>query len=89
MSAWTFADVWEAIAARQPDHPALIQGDRVVTWGQFDARADALAAHMVAHGITADAKVAAYLYNSPEYLETYYAAFKAGVAPINTNYRYG
>jgi fatty-acyl-CoA synthase len=89
VSAWTFADVWEAIAARQPDHPALIQGDRVVTWGQFDARADALAAHLVAHGITADAKVAAYLYNGPEYLETYYAAFKAGVAPINTNYRYG
>lgn len=89
MSAWTFADVWEAIAARQPDHPALIQGDRVVTWGQFDARADALAAHLVAQGVTADAKVAAYLYNGPEYLETYYAAFKAGVAPINTNYRYG
>ena len=89
MSAWTFADVWEAIAARQPDHPALIQGGRVVTWAQFDAHADALAAHLVGHGITADAKVAAYLYNGPEYLETYYAAFKAGVAPINTNYRYG
>ena len=89
MSAWTFADVWEAIAARQPDQPALIQGGRVVTWAQFDAHADALAAHLVGHGITADAKVAAYLYNGPEYLETYYAAFKAGVAPINTNYRYG
>jgi acyl-CoA synthetase (AMP-forming)/AMP-acid ligase II len=89
VSAWTFADVWEAIAAKQPDHPALIQGDRVVTWGQFDARADALAAHLVANGLSADAKVAAYLYNGPEYLETYYAAFKAGMAPLNTNYRYG
>ena len=89
MSAWTFADVWEAIAARQPDKPALIQGDRIVTWGQFDAHADALAAHLVASGLTSDAKVAAYLYNGPEYLETYYAAFKAGMAPINTNYRYG
>ncbi|MBT9470475.1 MAG: AMP-binding protein [Pseudomonadota bacterium] len=89
MSAWTFADVWEAIAARQPDQPALIQGERVVTWGQFDARADALAAHLTAGGLTHDAKIAAYLYNSPEYLETYYAAFKAGMTPINTNYRYG
>ncbi len=89
MSAWTFADVWEAIAARQPDKPALIQGDRIVTWSEFDAHADALAAHLVASGLTADAKVAAYLYNGPEYLETYYAAFKAGMAPINTNYRYG
>jgi len=89
VSAWIFADVWEAIAARQPDRPALIQGERVVTWGQFDARADALAAHLIESGLTPEAKVAAYLYNGPEYLETYYAAFKAGLAPINTNYRYG
>src|SRR5208282_3705014 len=27
-------------------------------------------------------------FNGPEYLETYYAAFKAGLAPVNTNYRY-
>ena len=89
MSAWTFADVWEAIAARQPDRPALVQGERVCSWGQFDARADALAAALVAAGLGRQAKVAAYLYNGPEYLETYYAAFKAGLAPVNTNYRYG
>ena len=29
------------------------------------------------------------MYNGPEYLETYFAAFKAGLAPVNTNYRYG
>src|SRR5690606_10559231 len=40
-------------------------------------------------GLTRQAKVAAYLWNGPEYLETYYAAFKAGLAPVNTNYRYG
>ena len=89
MSAWTIADVWEAIAGVQPDHPALIQGERVISWGQFDARADALAAHLIASGVGEDAKLAAYLYNGPEYLEAYYAAFKAGLDPINTNYRYG
>ncbi|MDB5450364.1 MAG: CoA synthetase, long-chain fatty acid:CoA ligase, partial [Phenylobacterium sp.] len=89
MSSWTFADVWEAIAGAQPDRPAHIQGERVVTWGQFDARADALAAHLIAAGLDHQAKVAAYLYNGPEYLETYFAAFKAGLAPVNTNYRYG
>jgi fatty-acyl-CoA synthase len=89
LSSWTFADVWEAIAAAQPDHPAHIQGERVVTWGEFDARADALAAHLIAAGLDRQAKVAAFLYNGPEYLETYYAAFKGGFAPVNTNYRYG
>jgi len=87
--AWTFADVWEAIAASQPETAALVQGPRVVTWRGFDERADALAAHLLAKGLGHQAKVAGYLFNGPEYLETYFAAFKAGLAPVNTNYRYG
>jgi len=89
LSSWIVADVWEAIAAAQPDHPANIQGERVLTWGEFDARSDALAAHLIAAGLERQAKVAAFLYNGPEYLETYFAAFKGGFAPVNTNYRYG
>ena len=89
MSGWNFADVYEAIGERIPDHPCQIQGDRVVTWSEFNARTDALAADMIAHGLTQQSKVAAYLYNCPEYLETYVAAFKGGFAPVNTNYRYG
>jgi len=89
MSAWNFADVYEAVAAKVPDHPCQIQGSRVITWAQFDARANALAADMLEAGLTHQSKVAAYLHNAPEYLETYIAAFKAGLAPVNTNYRYG
>ncbi len=87
--AWTIADIWEAVAKAQPEQPALIQGERVVTWAEFDARSDALAAHFIAKGLGHQAKMAAFLYNGVEYLETYFAAFKAGVAPVNTNYRYG
>ena len=32
--------------------------------------------------------MAEYLYNGPEYLESVFAAFKAGLVPVNTNYRY-
>ena len=60
---WNYGDVWEAIAAVQPDHPAFIQGERVVTWGEFDARSDALAAHLIAKGLDHQAKLAAFLYN--------------------------
>jgi 3-oxocholest-4-en-26-oate---CoA ligase len=88
-SGWNFADVYEAVAARIPDAPCQVQGDRVVTWREFDQRANALAADLVDAGLGHQAKVAAYLYNGPEYLETYVAAFKAGMAPVNTNYRYG
>ena len=89
MSNWNFADLYEGIASRVPDHPCQIQGDRIITWGQFDARTNALAADMLAAGLTHQSKVAEYLYNCPEYLETYIAAFKGGFVPANTNYRYG
>ena len=52
-------------------------GRSVVTWGEFDRRADALAADLVAAGLGHQSKVACYLYNGPEYLETLVAAFKA------------
>jgi 3-oxocholest-4-en-26-oate---CoA ligase len=86
---WNFADVYEAIAAHVPDHPCQIQGDRVVTWGEFDRRAGALAADLVEAGLGHQAKVACYLHNGVEYLEVVVAAFKAALVPVNTNYRYG
>jgi len=89
VTGFTYADVYEKVAGAQPERPAVVQGDRTVSWGQFDARADALAADFLAAGLQHQSKVAAYLYNAPEYLETYYAAFKAGLAPFNVNYRYG
>ena len=88
MAGWNFADVWEEVAAAAPDRPAQIQGDRVVSWRDFDRRANALAAHFLKSGVGQGGKVAAFLYNAPEYIESYFAAFKAGLAPVNTNYRY-
>ena len=85
---WNLANVWEPIAAAIPDRPALIRGERVIDWAGFDRRANALARRLLDLGLKQQSKVAAYLYNGPEYLETYYAAFKAGLAPVNTNYRY-
>lgn len=89
MSNWKFADLYEAIAAKIPEHPCQIQGERIITWGEFNRRASALAADMLDVGLTHQSKVAAYLQNCPEYLETYVAAFKGGFVPVNTNYRYG
>jgi fatty-acyl-CoA synthase len=86
---WNFADLYEAVAAAVPDRPCQIQGERVITWGEFESRTAALAADLVAAGIGKGAKVAIYLYNGPEYMETMAAAFKVSMAPVNTNYRYG
>ncbi len=83
------ADVFETVAGAVPDSVAQICGDRKLTWAEYEARADRLAADLLEAGLGEQSKVAAYLYNGPEYLETYFAAFKAGLAPVNTNFRYG
>jgi len=89
VTQWNFADVYETVAEKLPDAPCQVQGERTLSWAEFDRRADALAADLLDAGLTRQSKVAAYLYNCPEYLETYLAAFKAGLVPLNTNYRYG
>lgn len=84
----SLATVWETVADTVPDAPAVVHGDTVLTWSEFDRRSALLAAHLDAAGVGTGAKVACYLYNGPEYLETTFAAFKVRAAPINVNYRY-
>jgi acyl-CoA synthetase (AMP-forming)/AMP-acid ligase II len=85
---WSYANAWEPIARLQPGQPAVLQGERALLWGAFDAQADALAAHLIAAGLRQNSKVGVYLYNCAEYLVANYAGFKAGLAPFNVNYRY-
>jgi 3-oxocholest-4-en-26-oate---CoA ligase len=89
VSGWNLAEVFETVAAAIPDAPAQRSGDRHFTWAAFNARANALAADLLAAGLGHQAKVAAYLTNGPEYLETYFASAKVAMVPVNTNYRYG
>jgi acyl-CoA synthetase (AMP-forming)/AMP-acid ligase II len=85
---WTYADVFESVAVSLPDVPALLHGDRSVTWSEFDSRADGLAQFLLDAGCTHQDKVAFYLYNRPEYLELFAACSKASLVHVNTNYRY-
>ena len=86
---WSFAPAFETIAERMPDHRAIVHGDRVVSWAEFDAHAEAVAADMRAAGLSHQGKVAVWTRNRPEYLESCYAAFKGRFVPFNCNYRYG
>ena len=83
-----FAKIWEAVADTVPTQPAVIQGARCITWGDYEQRAARLAAAFHAAGLGPHAKVGLYLYNSPEYCETNFAALKMRAVPVNVNYRY-
>jgi acyl-CoA synthetase (AMP-forming)/AMP-acid ligase II len=89
VSDWNFADVWEVVAERIPGAPALVHGSARRTWSELARRADGLAATLLGLGARHQDKVAQYLYNCSEYLESVFGTFKAGLVPVNTNYRYG
>jgi fatty-acyl-CoA synthase len=88
MHELSFADVWEQVADAHPTAPAQIQSDRRITWAAFDSRADGVAQALLDHGVERQDKVAQYLYNCPEYMESVFAATKVSLVPVNTNYRY-
>jgi len=88
VSNWNYADVWEVVAGTLPDSLALIHGDKRQTWAETDRRANGLAQWLLGRGVVLQDKMALYLYNCSEYLEATFAAYKVGLVPVNTNYRY-
>jgi 3-oxocholest-4-en-26-oate---CoA ligase len=89
VSGWNLADVWETVAEALPDAQAQVQGKRRVSWSEMDRRANGVASALLQLNLERQDKVAQYLYNGPEYMESMFAAYKAGLVPVNTNYRYG
>lgn len=84
---FSFGQVYSVLGARMGDAPALIHGDQVTTWANYARRTEALAAKFREVGQPGD-KVAHLMRNSPAYLETTGAAFKARMVHVNVNYRY-
>lgn len=86
---WNFGDLLDATAATVPgDRPALIRGDRVISWYDFDERTNRLARSMLAAGLETGDRVAILARNIPEFIEIACAAFKARLTHVNINYRY-
>ncbi len=83
-----FGDLLEAAAEVAPAHPAVIQGERVLSWQDLDARANRLARSLIRAGLAPDSKVAFYLRNSAAYIELLTACSKARFVHANVNYRY-
>ena len=88
--AWNFGDVLDAIVpVLPPQHPALIHGERVVSWGALNHRSNNLARRLRAEaGVQNGAKVAFYMRNRPEYCEALAACWRGALTHVNVNYRY-
>jgi amino acid adenylation domain-containing protein len=69
---------FEFWAARRPDAPAIVQGERVLTYRELDRRANGLAHRLRAEGVAAGVTVAVCIPRSPEMLVALLGILKAG-----------
>lgn len=84
-----FGVVVKALAAAiPPDRPALVHGERIVSWGDLDAITDRIAAGLIARGLKPGDIAGQMLRNTPDYMLAYFGCVKAGVVPVNVNYHY-
>lgn len=83
-----FATILETVADVRADRTAVTCGGVSLTWRELEQRAARLAAFLASNGIGTDDRVAIALYNSPQYLESVFAALKVRAIPVNVNYRY-
>lgn len=74
----TIADHIARHARERPGHPAVEDGDRVVTYGTFNGEVDEAAANLQAAGISPGDLVAVMLPNSAEHLVILCALARAG-----------
>ncbi len=86
--AFNIADLFEHVVDTVPERTAIITPAARVTYGELEERANRLASHLAAHGVTRGSHVGIYSHNRVEFVEGMLAAFKLRAVPININYRY-
>lgn len=74
----TLSDLVRAYAAERPDHPAVIDADGILTYGQLDARADRVAAALQRDSARHSISIVSSSRN--DYVTVYLGALRAGLA---------
>ena len=74
--------LFEDRAAVSPDAVAVVCGNRSLTYAQLNARANQLARHLRAMGVTAESRVGLRLLRSPEMIVAILGILKAGGAYV-------
>ena len=74
-------------AALHPDRPGVIQGGRQWTWGEIDARVDAMVAALREQGIRQGDRLLVQSRNTLAMFESCWVAFRLGAVWVPVNFR--
>jgi acyl-CoA synthetase (AMP-forming)/AMP-acid ligase II len=85
---WNIADLFEATVDAVPEREALVAGPARRTYAELERRANRLAHHLAAQGVSPGEHVGIHASNSAEFVEGMLACYKLRAVPININYRY-
>ncbi|HKY48282.1 MAG TPA: amino acid adenylation domain-containing protein [Acidimicrobiia bacterium] len=77
----------EDSSARFPDRPAVIQGDRVVSYAEMDRRSNQVARLLVAEGVQVGDRVGLFIDKSVEAVIGIYGILKAGASYVPLDFR--
>jgi long-chain acyl-CoA synthetase len=82
----TLGEILHHSAVRNPQKPAVICGEQIVSYETLDRATDALARWLLRQGLETGDRLAIHWWNSAELVNLYFACFKAGVVavPLNT-----
>jgi 2,3-dihydroxybenzoate-AMP ligase len=78
----TFGTLLRARAQQTPHKTVIVDGDIRWTYGELDARADALAAGFLASGLQPGDRVVVHLPNIAPFFEVVFGLFRAGLLPV-------
>ncbi|MFD7664968.1 amino acid adenylation domain-containing protein [Streptomyces sp. NPDC059788] len=78
----TVPELFAAQVARTPATPALVAGDRELSYAEVEARSNVLARRLVGRGVEREARVAVLMERSPELVVALLAVLKAGGAYV-------
>jgi acyl-CoA synthetase (AMP-forming)/AMP-acid ligase II len=88
VTSFNLSELFEHVVDTVGERPALATPARRLTYAKLDERANRLAHHLAAQGISAGDHVGLQLLNGTEYVEGMLAAFKLRAVPVNINHRY-
>jgi long-chain acyl-CoA synthetase len=83
----TLGEMLRHSAARNPQKPAVVCGDRIVSYEALDRSTDALGLWLLRQGLETGDRVAIHWCNSEEMVNLYFACFKSGLIAVPVNNR--